>query len=181
MWRHRRGLRANGREDGIGETMSPESASSARTRCGADPRTSIRVRGAYQPHYEAGHTSAPDHMLVAEVRFRLHPAGRPHTSGERRLALMLGAMDTRRHEGRGSIGVLCGWLPHCKSARAVALVGHRPVFGLRLRWLSTAGLDGFRGQGPSLLSGHVGLTPRRVVLIPGPTGSPSRLTVLATS
>ena len=79
MWRHRRRLRANGREDGIGKTMSPEGASSARNRSGPDPRTSIRARGVYQPHHEAGHTSAPDHMLVAEVRFRLHPVGRPHT------------------------------------------------------------------------------------------------------
>ena len=82
MWRHRRRLRANGREDGIGKTMSPEGASSARNRSGPDPRTSIRARGVYQPHHEAGHTSAPDHMLVAEVRFRLHPVGRPHTYGE---------------------------------------------------------------------------------------------------
>ena len=87
MWRHRRRLWANGREDGIGKTMSPESASSARNRSGPDPRTTIRARGVYQPHHEAGHTSAPDHMLVAEVRFRLHPAGRPHTSGEYRLPL----------------------------------------------------------------------------------------------
>jgi hypothetical protein len=49
--------------------MSPESASSARNRYGADPRTSIRARGVCQPHHEAGHTSALDHMHVANGVF----------------------------------------------------------------------------------------------------------------
>src|SRR5215207_10469393 len=48
--------------------------------------------------------------------------------------------------------------------------------------IMTAGPDGFRGRGPILLCGlrrpgHL----RRVVLVPGPTGSPSLHMVLATS
>src|SRR5829696_3913285 len=53
----------------------------------------------------------------------------------------------------------------------------RPVYAVM-----TAGPDGFRGRGPILLCGlrrpgHL----RRVVLVPGPTGSPSLHMVLATS
>jgi hypothetical protein len=33
-----------------------------------------------KPHQEAEQTSAPDHM-PPEAKFRLHPPGRPHTSG----------------------------------------------------------------------------------------------------
>jgi hypothetical protein len=36
-------------------------------RHGPDLQTSIRARGASQPHHEAGHTSAPDHMLITNV------------------------------------------------------------------------------------------------------------------
>ena len=45
----------------------------------------------------------------------------------------------------------------------------------------TAGPDGIRGQGPILFSGCDTLDIRRVVLIPGLTGSPSHRIVLATS
>jgi hypothetical protein len=57
--------------------------SSARKRNGTDLQTSIRARGmCHPPQLEAGHTSAPDHMLITDDRFCLHPQGRPHTSGE---------------------------------------------------------------------------------------------------
>ena len=38
------------------------SASSARKRNGPGPQISIRARGVDEPHHEAGHTTAPDHM-----------------------------------------------------------------------------------------------------------------------
>lgn len=72
---NRRRLRANGREDGIGKAISPESASSARNRSG--PRSAYFHKGPRRlpPHHEAGHTSAPDHMLGTKIRFHLHSQG----------------------------------------------------------------------------------------------------------
>jgi hypothetical protein len=62
------------------------------------------------------------------------------------------------------------------------LVGCSLVSGLFARSL-TAGPDGFRGRSPILLCGLFldALDIRRVVLVPGLTGSPSRHMVLATS
>jgi hypothetical protein len=84
MWWVNGGLWANGQEDGVGKTSSADGALSASKRNGPDLQTSIRARGMCFAALEAGHTSAPDHMLIADDRFRLHPRGRPHTSAERR-------------------------------------------------------------------------------------------------
>ena len=52
---------------------------SARIRVGPDPRISIRARGMFEPHSEAEHTTAPDHMFIPAKNF-LHSPGRPHTA-----------------------------------------------------------------------------------------------------
>ena len=75
MWWGQRRIMANGQEDGIGKTSSPNGALSARKRNGPDPQTSIRARGMCFAATEAGHTSAPDHMPIADDRFCLHPPG----------------------------------------------------------------------------------------------------------
>ena len=78
--------------------------------------------------------------------------------------------------------VLCGWLPHCKGSVRVWRAGWvqscvRPVCAVM-----TAGPDGFaRTRSHSALRASTPWTLRRVVLVPGPTGSPSLHMVLATS
>ena len=43
-----------------------------------------RPAAGVEPHQEAEHTAAPDHMPRPRRRFRLHPPGRPHTAADLR-------------------------------------------------------------------------------------------------
>ena len=64
---------------------------SARIRVGPDPRISIRARGVFEPHTEAEHTTAPDHMSYLPKTSCIHWG--VHTR------------PVDRHAGRGLVGV----------------------------------------------------------------------------
>src|SRR5262245_32483071 len=89
----------------------------------------------------------------------------------------------RNHDlQRGACSVLCGWLPRCKGYLKFLTIGLvqssvRPVVQ---SFMLTAGPDGIRESGPTLLRGQ--WRPRHrhgFVPAPGLTGSPSHLTALA--
>ena len=64
----RNGVRANGRQDGVGKTSKQRRASSPLSRFGSDLTNTIRARGQHTPHQEAGHTTVPDQTATDSVR-----------------------------------------------------------------------------------------------------------------
>ena len=79
-----------------------------------------------------------------------------------------------------SINVLCGWLPRCKDYfRRRDLVRYSLVSGLLLRFFEPLALMVSVDRVPICYAGSNTQDIGRVVPIPGLTGSPSRLIVLA--
>ena len=87
-----------------------------------------------------------------------------------------------RAGNRTSGNVLCGWLPRCKEfVRVLARWSGAVLCPACLRGHEPLALMVSADEVPFCFAGLTPWTLRRVVLVPGPTGSPSLHMVLATS